>query len=369
MTIKVLVVDDSALMRSVLTEILHREDDFDVVGVAANANVAEELIQRLEPDVITLDVEMPGMNGLEFLDRLMHQHPVPVLMISGQTAPGSAKALKALELGAADFVTKPRFSLRGLRPQSDEICEKIRAAHLARQRQPEKYGIRPPPATAAPTPALVAEPVAVQPPLAGLLPSVLRERLVLVGASTGGTEAIKEFLTALPADMPGIMLVQHMPEMFTGSFARRLDGLCKLHVKEAEDGERVLPGNAYLAPGHSHLAVRRIGGAYCCELLKTEPVNRHRPSVDVLFHSAANLVGANGLGVILTGMGKDGAQGMLEMHKAGCWNIGQDEDSCVVYGMPREAWAIGAVDEQAPLKEIAQRVINHLRQPQRKARQ
>lgn len=358
MTIKVLVIDDSALMRKVLTEIINNGDGLEVVGSAADAASADALIRRLEPDVVTLDVEMPGENGLVFLERLMRERPLPVLMISGHTERGSDNAFKALELGAVDIVCKPRFALRGLRPQSEEICEKIRAAFLARLNQKKRLELNSRSAGVVAAPAL---------PAAGLESNVLRDKLVLVGASTGGTEAIKDFLTTLPIDMPGILIVQHMPEMFTGSFARRLDGLCKLHVKEAENGERVLPGNVYLAPGHSHLAVKRSGGSYFCELLKTEPVNRHRPSVDVLFHSAARQVGANGLGVILTGMGKDGAQGMLAMRQAGCWNIGQDQSSCVVYGMPREAWMIGAVDEQAPLAEIAQRVVNRLRLPSRKS--
>lgn len=351
MTIKVLVVDDSAVMRSVLSELINRAPDMTVVGTASDPLIARELIKQMNPDVVTLDIEMPRMDGLEFLDKLMRLRPTPVIMISTMTDRGSEATFRALELGAVDFVTKPRLdAANGLKAASDEICDKIRAAHEARIRQPARYAAAGPGGEAG-----------AHPPSA-LDPNVLRERLVLIGASTGGTEAIKEVLTAFPAEMPGILIVQHMPEMFTGSFAKRLDGLCRLRVKEAEDGEKVLPGHAYIAPGHSHLAVKRVAGFYQCELLRSEPVNRHRPSVDVLFNAAARVVGAQGVGVILTGMGKDGAQGMVAMHKAGCWTIGQDQESCVVYGMPREAFLLGGVDEQAPLKEVAGRVLARLRQ-------
>ncbi|GAA5183666.1 chemotaxis response regulator protein-glutamate methylesterase [Niveibacterium umoris] len=360
MAIRVLVVDDSAVMRSVLSEIINQADDMEVVGTATDPIVAREMIKQLNPDVLTLDIEMPKMDGLEFLDKLMRLRPTPVIMISTLTERGSDVTFRALELGAVDFVTKPKLnSAQGIKVYSDEICDKIRAAHLARLRSPSKF------AAAAPTPgaATGAGSAVSGPPIDA---AVLRDRLVLIGASTGGTEAIKEVLTRFPEQMPGILIVQHMPEMFTGSFAKRLDGLCKIHVKEAEDGEKVLPGTAYLAPGHSHLLVKKSGGLYVCELSKADPVNRHRPSVDVLFHSAARHVGSSGVGVILTGMGKDGAQGMLAMKQAGCWNIGQDQESCVVYGMPREAAQIGAVDEVAPLNEVAQRVVARLKQPARR---
>lgn len=221
--------------------------------------------------------------------------------------------------------------------------------------------------TSSPLKPLLREPPGAINGLPGGLPSqVLHERLVLIGASTGGTEAIKEVICSMPEQMPAILMVQHMPEMFTSSFAKRLDGLCRLRVKEAEHGERVVPGTAYLAPGHSHLSVRRVAGGYQCELAQSEPVNRHRPAVDVLFHSAASQVGANGVGVILTGMGKDGAQGLLAMRQAGAWTIGQDQESCVVYGMPREAATVGALDEVAPLREVGQRVLNRLRMTERR---
>ena len=362
MTIRVLIVDDSAVMRSVLSELINQAPDIEVVGTATDPIVAREMIKQLNPDVVTLDIKMPRMDGLEFLDKLMRLRPTPVIMISTLTERGSDVTFRALELGAVDFITKPKLnSAQGIRPYADEICDKIRAAHQARLRSPGKFAQ--PAATASHAPSAAGASATPAP----LDANTMRDRLVLIGASTGGTEAIKEVLTRFPEQMPGILIVQHMPEMFTGSFAKRLDGLCKVRVKEAEDGEKILPGHAYLAPGHSHLLVKRTGGLYCCELSKAEPVNRHRPSVDVLFHSAARHVGANGVGVILTGMGKDGAQGMLAMKKAGCWNIGQDQDSCVVYGMPREAAQIGAVDEVSPLNEVAQRVVARLRQSARRA--
>lgn len=368
MAIRVLVVDDSAVMRSVLSEIINQADDLEVVGTATDPIVARELIKQLNPDVVTLDIEMPKMDGLEFLDKLMRLRPTPVIMISTLTERGSDITFRALELGAVDFVTKPKLSgAQGMRPYAEEICDKIRAAYQARLRSPSKFA----PAAAAGTPASGSGSTGSAGGGTGIGPAIdassLRERLVLIGASTGGTEAIKEVLCRFPEQMPGIMIVQHMPEMFTGSFAKRLDGLCKIRVKEAEDGEKVLPGTAYLAPGHSHLLVKRSGGLYVCELSKADPVNRHRPSVDVLFHSAAKHVGANGIGVILTGMGKDGAQGMLAMKKAGCWTIGQDQESCVVYGMPREAAQIGAIDEVSSLNDVAMRVVTRLRQNGRRA--
>jgi two-component system chemotaxis response regulator CheB len=275
-------------------------------------------------------------------------------MISSLTRSGSEATLQALELGAVDFLSKPRMdSAASIEACRVEICEKVRAAYSARPRVPVKPALVPKPLPHEPFEAPRGNP-------GGFSERVLQEKLVLIGASTGGTEAIKEVLCSMPAKMPAILMVQHMPEMFTASFARRLDGLCQLRVKEAEHGEKVQPGTAYLAPGHSHLSVRRVVGGYVCELAQSEPVNRHRPAVDVLFNSAVSQVGANALGVILTGMGKDGAQGLLALRKAGAWTIGQDQESCVVYGMPREAATIGALEEVAPLKEIGQRVLARL---------
>ena len=339
---RVLIVEDSAVMRTLLREIINAAPDLEVVGMAPDPIEARELIRALAPDVLTLDVEMPHMNGIEFLRRLMRLHPLPVVMVSAFTQAGSQRALEALELGAVDIVAKPAGgSAEGLLRCAEEIREKIRCAAAARPRP--RGGPAP-----APAPGEAAGPRADA------------ARLVAIGASTGGTDAIREVLTRLPANMPGIVMVQHMPESFTGSFARRLDGLCRLAVKEAAHGERIQPGTVYLAPGHSHLAVRRSGGEYFTELSRAEPVNRHRPSVDVLFDSVARAAGPRAVGVILTGMGKDGAAGMLAMHRAGAWTIAQDQASCVVYGMPREAVALGAADETRPLVEIAGRVLARL---------
>lgn len=352
--LKVLIVDDSALMRALLTEIIGGAPDLEVVGSAPDPIAAREMIKALNPDVLTLDIEMPKMDGLEFLDRLMRLRPMPVVMISSLTERGSEVTLQALEIGAIDFVAKPRAeNVTLLQSYADEIRDKIRAAagaHLRRRA----------PAAAAKSPAS-RETVA---PAAGsgFSQRLLQEKIIAIGASTGGTEAIKDVLIGLPEDVPGIVMTQHMPEAFTGSYARRLDSLCRIKVVEAQGGERVEPGTAFLAPGHSHLLIKRVGGNYVTELSKAEPVNRHRPSVDVLFRSVAEQAKQNAIGVILTGMGKDGALGMLEMRKAGAWNIGQDKDSCVVYGMPREAANVGAVEDVAPLPEITQRILTKLRQ-------
>ena len=345
MPIKVLVIDDSALMRALLTEIIAGAPDLQVVGSAPDPIAAREMIKSLNPDVLTLDVEMPRMDGLEFLGRLMKLRPMPVVMISSLTARGSEVTLQALELGAVDFVAKPKAeSVALLQEYAEEIRDKIRAAHSAHLRR-----------------RTAAAPARGEAPLVGVASRLLTEKLIAIGASTGGTEAIKEVLIRLPAEIPGIVMVQHMPETFTPSFAKRLDSLGAVRVVEAQGGERIQPGYAYLAPGHSHMTIKRSGVGWVTELSRAEPVNRHRPSVDVLFHSVAKEAGRNAIGVILTGMGKDGAQGMLAMHQAGAWNIGQDQESCVVYGMPREAALVGAVDEVAPLTGVAARILARLR--------
>ncbi len=351
MAIKVLIIDDSALMRALLTEIIGGAPDLEVVGSAPDPIAAREMIKSLNPDVLTLDVEMPKMDGLEFLSRLMKLRPMPVVMISSLTARGSEVTLQALELGAVDFIAKPRAeSVSQLQGYTEEIRDKIRAAKGAHLRRPQ-----------APPPAAAAPPVRTEAVAPAISSRALTERLIAIGASTGGTEAIKEVLVRLPAEVPGIVIVQHMPETFTPSFAKRLDSLGALRVVEARGGERIQPGHAYLAPGHSHLRVKKSGGGWVTELDSGEPVNRHRPAVDVLFNSVAKEAGKNAIGVILTGMGKDGAQGLLTMRQAGAATIGQDQESCVVYGMPREAAQVGAVEEVASLNNVAARILARLR--------
>lgn len=344
MTIKVLIVDDSALIRSVMSEIVNSQPDMEVVATAPDPLVARELIKQHNPDVLTLDVEMPKMDGLDFLEKLMRLRPMPVLMVSSLTERGSEITMRALELGAVDFVTKPKISIQsGMREYADMIADKIRATARARIKPRTLH-------PSAPAPVLSA----LRSPL------ISSEKLIIIGASTGGTEAIREFLMQMPSDCPGILITQHMPEGFTSSFARRLDSLCKISVVEAQGNERVLPGHAYIAPGHSHLLLTRSGANYMTKLDQGEPVNRHRPSVDVLFRSAAQAAGKNAVGVILTGMGKDGAQGMLEMKQAGAYNFAQDEASCVVFGMPREAIAVGAAHEVGSLPSLPGMVLGHL---------
>jgi len=348
MKIKVLIVDDSALIRGVMKEIISSQPDMEVVGVAPDPIIARDLIKQTNPDVLTLDVEMPRMDGLDFLEKLMRLRPMPVVMVSSLTERGSEITLRALELGAVDFVTKPKISIKsGMQEYTDMIADKIRAA--------SKASIRP--RAAAPANG-VKLPNEALPLIRN--PFTSSEKLIIIGASTGGTEAIKDFLMKMPSDCPGILIAQHMPEGFTRSFALRLDNLCKISVREAAGNERILPGHAYIAPGHSHLTLVRSGANYMTQLDQSPPVNRHRPSVDVLFNSAAACAGKNAVGVIMTGMGKDGALGMLEMKNAGAYNFAQDEASCVVFGMPREAIAIGAAHEVAALQALPGRVLSYL---------
>jgi two-component system chemotaxis response regulator CheB len=345
---RVVVVDDSALVRSLLAQIIDREPDMQCVGAACDPYAAREMIRTLNPDVITLDVEMPRMDGIDFLGKLMRLRPMPVLMVSTLTERGADVTLRALELGAVDFVAKPKIGVAdGLQALATDITEKIRIAARAQVRRAP---------AAAPAPSTQGAPAA--PPALGRLST---EKLIFIGASTGGTEATKELLLGLPSDAPAVLITQHMPPGFTTSYAARLDGLCRLRVKEASDGERVLPGHAYIAPGGLHLSVERSGANYVARVRDGAPVNRHKPSVEVLFRSAAQAVGPNALGVMLTGMGADGARAMREMRDAGSHNLCQDEASCVVFGMPREAIAAGAAHEVLPLKDIAGRLIERLR--------
>ena len=350
MKIRVLVVDDSPQMRGLLPRMITQAHDMEVVGTASDAQTAREMIRTLTPDVLTLNANMSKMDGLEFLDRLMRLLPMPVVMVSAQPETGSDITLKALEIGAVDFIGKPcGDSEKALAEYAEELVDKIRAAriaHLCRQTAISTKTL--PPASPRPT------------KVAALGAASANGKILFVGASTGGTEALKVFLMGMPADCPPILVVQHMPESFTASFARRLDSLCAPRVIEAQGGEKLEAGTVYIAPGHSHMRVKRGVSGYVTELLQSAPVNRHRPSVDVLFDSAAELVGRQALAVILTGMGKDGAQGMLRMRQAGARTFGQDEASCVVYGMPREAFQIGAVEEQVSLDDMARRVLQNL---------
>ncbi|UST52446.1 chemotaxis response regulator protein-glutamate methylesterase (plasmid) [Comamonadaceae bacterium OTU4NAUVB1] len=343
--IRVLIVDDSALIRQVLSAIVNAQSDMMVVATAAHPMMARDLMRTVEADVMTLDVEMPLMNGIDFLRRLMAARPMPVVMVSTLTAKGSDMTLQALELGAVDFICKPKFGLAdGLQAYAEDICTKLRTAASARM--PRRA------TSVATVGAVTGAPTAPT----RLAFGPCGDRIIFVGSSTGGTEAVRELLSRMPADAPPIMIAQHMPENFTRSFAQRLDSMTHFSVCEAEDGQTARPGQVFIAPGHSHLLVQRRGNGWITRLSKAEPVNRHRPSVDVLFHSAAHVAGAAAIGIILTGMGKDGAAGMLAMRQAGAMTFAQDEQTCVVFGMPREAIAAGGVDEVVPLPSMADRV-------------
>jgi len=340
---KVLIVDDSALMRQLLTSILESDPDLKVIATAGDPFDAREKIKALHPDVLTLDIEMPRMDGLTFLEKLMRGHPMPVIMISSLTEKGADTTLRALSLGAIDYVSKPRLDVRnGTIDQAEEIIAKVKAASHVKVR------------TLGPS---EAQPVDLPSP-----PRLFSatHKVVAIGASTGGTEALKDLLSPLPADFPGIVIVQHMPEAFTGPFAARLNGLCKIKVKEARDGDRILPGHALLAPGGHQMEVVRRGMEYQVRVYRGERVNRHLPSVDVLFSSCSKQLGKNALGVLLTGMGADGAKGLLEMKMASAFTIAQDEATCVVFGMPREAINLGAVEQVLPLPGIAPALLQRL---------
>lgn len=417
--IRVLCVDDSALIRELMVEIINAQPDMQVVATAPDPLVARDLIKRHDPDVLTLDVEMPRMDGLDFLERLMRLRPMPVVMVSSLTERGGEITLRALELGAVDFVSKPRLGIRGgMLEYAETIADKIRAAARARIRpagravtSPSAGGAQAGPAhstsalsTSVQSSQALSNPAqsslsqsnsaqfnpysssladrsidvsvshdtvgqdtvtqdTVSPPataVASRRPLLSSEKLIAVGASTGGTEAIRAVLQSLPADAPAILVTQHMPPGFTRSFAERLNGLCRIAVKEAAHGERILPGHAYIAPGDAHLTLSRSGANYVVTLDQRPPVNRHRPSVDVLFDSVARVAGRNAVGVILTGMGRDGARGLLQMREAGAHTIAQDEQSCVVYGMPREAVELGAAESVLPLSRISGHLLHQV---------
>lgn len=340
-------MDDSALVRSLLSEIIRKAPGFSLVGAAPDAYVARDMVKEFSPDVITLDIEMPRMDGLSFLEKLMTARPTPVVMISTLTEAGADATLQALELGAVDFVPKPKLGItEGLREYSEVILEKLEAAAHVKVRPLKKS-------------------IAREASQAGEKISAIRlqstEKIIAIGASTGGTEAIKEVLLQLPAAVPGIVITQHMPAGFTRTYAERLNKLTKLHVAEAKGGERILPGHAYLAPGGFHLLVVRSGADYVIKLSDAEPVHRHRPAVDVMMESVAIAGGKNVIGVLLTGMGKDGAKGMLDIRNYGGFTLAQDEQSCVVYGMPKEAVNLGGVDKIIELAKMGDAILNKLK--------
>ena len=344
--LKVMIIDDSALVRQTLAAICADDNRIGEVVTAADPYQAANQLRNFVPDVITLDIEMPRMDGLTFLRKLMHQHPIPVVICSSLAADGSETALRALDLGAAEIIHKPSLMTRQLLEESAiQITDALVAAAAAGVRQREALK---------PEPKLTADVIlkkASQP--------VLRttEKIAVVGASTGGTEALKYLLESLPGDCPGLAIVQHMPAGFTAAFAARLNQSCRIHVKEAVTGDTVLPGQALIAPGNHHLLLKRSGARYHVEVKDGPLVSRHRPSVDVLFRSAAHAAGPNALGVIMTGMGDDGARGLLELKQSGAATLAQDEASCVVYGMPKEAVRLGAVDRSCSLKDLPGAIV------------
>ena len=352
--IRVLIVDDSATVRQVLAQVLASDPGIEVMGAAADPYVAVQRIQQEVPDVITLDIEMPRMDGLTFLDKIMSQHPLPVVICSTLAGKGSDTALAAMEKGAIEIITKPKLGAREFFEEARvQICDVVKAAAAARFRGPR------PAAKMTATPKLTADAILSKPESHAMIQTT--EKVVAVGASTGGTEALREFLEAMPADAPGIAIVQHMPELFTTRFAERLNKICRISVKEAANNDSIVAGQALIAPGNRHLLLKRSGARYYVELRDGPLVSRHRPSVDVLFRSAARYAGRNAIGVIMTGMGDDGAKGMLEMKQAGAVNLAQDEASCVVFGMPAAAIAQKAVDRVLPLSGIAPEVLRQCR--------
>jgi two-component system chemotaxis response regulator CheB len=350
--VKVLIVDDSALVRQTLHDILSSDPRIEVIGLAADPFYAVDKIQKMVPDVITLDVEMPRMDGLTFLKKIMSQYPIPVVICSSLAGKNSETAFKALEYGAVEVIHKPALGTKQmLQDSSTMLCDVVVAAsrvHVKRISSETGMLVQP---------KLSADVIMAKPKGATVLQTT--EKVVAVGASTGGTEALKTFLVSLPRDCPGIVIVQHMPEGFTATFSQRLDSLCQITVKEAVNNDTVLPGHALIAPGNHHLLLKRSGARYYVEIKDGPLVSRHRPSVDVLFRSAARYAGRNAIGVIMTGMGDDGAKGMLEMKEAGAYTIAQDEETCIVFGMPHEAIILGAADKVMPLTSIAGEIMRN----------
>ena len=351
--VRVLVIDDSASVRQTLVDVLSADPGIEVMGVASDPFVAARRIAEDVPDVITLDVEMPRMDGITFLKKLMAEHPTPVVICSTLTEKGAATTMQALAAGAVSIVTKPQLNLRQfLTDSSEELAAAVKAAAKANMKRMVPGADRPP----ARLNADVILPASTQ------AMARTTESIVAIGTSTGGTQALELVLTALPRVCPGIVIVQHMPEHFTAAFAERLNRLCEIEVREAKNGDRVMPGCALIAPGGRHMLLKRSGAQYQVEIVDGPPVSRHRPSVDVLFRSVARSAGGNALGIIMTGMGDDGARGLKEMHDNGARTLGQDEESCVVYGMPKEAFKLGAVERELPLEHISAAILNAMHQ-------
>lgn len=356
--IKVMIVDDSAVVRQVLSAALGEEAGIEVIATAQDPIFALEKMKQQWPDVIVLDVEMPRMDGVTFLKNIMASRPTPVVICSTLTERGSETAVQVMAAGAVAVVTKPKSALRQfLEESSGELVSAIKAA--ARANLKRLGPARPLPPPPPPVAKLSADVVlAAGGPNQAMVQTT--ETVVVIGTSTGGTQALESVLTALPRVCPGMVIVQHMPEKFTASFAQRLDSLCQIEVREAAHGDRVMPGRALIAPGGKHMLLKRSGAQYVVDIIDGPPVSRHRPSVDVLFRSAARFAGRNAVGIIMTGMGDDGARGLKEMHDAGAWTVGQDEESCVVYGMPKEAVKLGAVDRVLDLKEIPAAILGRI---------
>ena len=347
--IKVMVVDDSAVVRKVMSATLERDPDIRVIGTAPDPVFAIDKMRRDWPDVITLDIEMPRMDGITFLGKLMAERPTPVVICSSLTTKNAETTLQALAAGAVSIITKPGLGVGDfLKDSSDDLIAAVKSAARANMGAVQRSAQARSPVRAAGSTSAAAPRQAM---------AQTTERLVAIGTSTGGTVALEQLLTALPRVAPGIVIVQHMPEMFTAAFAARLDGLCDISVQEARNGQRVLPGLALIAPGGKHMQLARSGAQYVVEVKDGPPVNRHRPSVDVLFRSVAKFAGRNAMGVIMTGMGDDGARGLKEMHDAGAYTLAQDEASCVVYGMPKEAVKHGGVDRSLPLSALAGAIL------------
>jgi len=357
--IKVMIIDDSAVVRETLSAIINSDSEFEVIATASDPLIALKKLETLTPDVITLDIEMPRMDGISFLKQIMSIKPIPIVICSSMAGEGSSNAMRAMEYGAVDIIQKPKMGTKQFIQDSKiNILEVLRGAFYASHKL-KKVSLSSHAFERDIAPKLTADVILDKAPATQFIETT--EKVCVIGASTGGTEALREYLEMLPADAPGTVIVQHMPEHFTRSFAERLNSLCKCEVKEAEDNDAVIRGRVLIVPGNKHTLLKRSGSRYYVEVKDGPLVSRHRPSVDVLFRSASRYAGRNAVGVIMTGMGDDGAKGMLEMHQAGSYTIAQDEKTCIVFGMPAEAIKNGSVDTVLPLQKIAGEVLKHTR--------